>query len=94
MKAIEISEGKSLPKENQKNSKKPEMSIDSYRKLIRAQNVAFHMHRHMNTYGLTDEPMPFLPDIFSYVSEDVSDILQEVENLGLVDHFTENTENK
>ncbi|HGJ5857241.1 Derepression protein [Arsenophonus nasoniae] len=87
MNVIDIGVGKSVPKNSQKENTKPEMSIESYHKLNRAKNVSFHIHLHVRAHGLDYQPMPFLPDIFSYLSEDVSYVLEEVKDLGLVDHF-------
>lgn len=81
MNVIDIGKGKSLPKNRQKESTKPEMTIESYHTLNGAKNVSFQIHLHIRANELDYQPMPWLPDIFSYLNEDVSYVLEEVKDL-------------
>lgn len=66
------------------------LSIESYHKLNRASNVAFHMHLHIRRCEANAMPLLWIPDIFSYISEDISDVLQEVKDMGICRNFLNN----
>lgn len=66
------------------------LSIESYHKLKRASNVAFHMHLHIRRCEANAMPLLWIPDIFSYISEDISDVLQEVKDMGICRNFLNN----
>lgn len=63
------------------------LSIESYHKLNRAKNVAFQMHLHIRQCEANAMPLLWIPDILSYISEDVSDVLQEVKEMGICHDF-------
>ncbi|XGI79540.1 Derepression protein [Enterobacter hormaechei] len=63
------------------------LSIESYHKLNRAKNVAFQMHLHIRQCEANAMPLLWIPDILSYISEDVSDVLQEVKDMGICHSF-------
>lgn len=63
------------------------LSIESYHKLNRASNVAFQMHLHIRRCEVNAAPLLWIPDIFSYISQDVSDVLQEVKSMGICNDF-------
>ncbi|WP_115656656.1 derepression protein [Klebsiella variicola] len=66
------------------------LSIESYHKLNRAKNVAFQMHLHIRECETNAMPLLWIPDIFSYISEDISDVLQEVKGMGICNSFLNN----
>ncbi|EGG4119629.1 Derepression protein [Salmonella enterica] len=68
----------------------PHLSIESFHKLNRARNVSFCMHLHIRRCEADIEPLLWVPDIFSYISEDISAVLEEAKALGLCDNFTGN----
>ncbi|EBS1326046.1 Derepression protein [Salmonella enterica subsp. enterica serovar Muenchen] len=74
----------------------PHLSPESYHKLNRARNVAFQMHLHIRGCDLNAMPLLWLPDIFSYISDDMTAVLQEVKRLGICDKYLESAapENK
>ncbi|HEI8795670.1 TPA: hypothetical protein SLG82_002966 [Citrobacter freundii] len=55
----------------------------SYHKLSRAQNVSFWMNVHVRQLPANIEPLMWLPDIFSYISEDVKSAISELEERGV-----------
>ncbi|EHF8252285.1 Derepression protein [Citrobacter freundii] len=63
------------------------LSIENYHKLNRARNVAFQMHLHIRQCEANAMPLLWIPDIFSYISEDISSVLQEVKRLGICDKY-------
>ncbi|MEL5512367.1 Derepression protein [Serratia bockelmannii] len=63
------------------------LSSESYHKLNRARNVAFHMHLHLRDPEHNSMCFLWVPDIFSYINEDISSVLQEVKRLGICDNF-------
>lgn len=63
------------------------LSIEGYHKLNRAKNVAFQMHLHIRQCEVNAMPLLWIPDIFSYISQDVSDVLQEVKSMGICDKY-------
>lgn len=74
-------------KKRHQHSEKAHLSIESYHKLNRAKNVAFHMHLHIRQCDVNVVPLLWIPDIFSYVSDDISDVLQEVKDMGICRNF-------
>ena len=66
------------------------LSVESYQKLNRASNVAFQMHLHIRQCEVNAMPLLWVPDIFSYISEDISDVLQEVKDMGICKNFLNN----
>lgn len=62
------------------------LSIESYHKLNRARDVASQMHLHTRQCEAHSMPL-WVPDIFSYISEDISDVLQEVKDMGICNNF-------
>ncbi|MCJ5550465.1 derepression protein [Klebsiella quasipneumoniae] len=63
------------------------LSIEGYHKLNRAKNVAFQMHLHIRQCEVNAMPLLWIPDIFSYISQDVTDVLQEVKSMGICNDF-------
>ncbi|ECC1659802.1 Derepression protein [Salmonella enterica subsp. salamae] len=68
----------------------PHLSIESFHKLNRARNVSFQMHLQIRQCEVNALPLLWVPDIFSYISEDISAVLEEAKALGLCDNFTGN----
>lgn len=66
------------------------LSIESYHKLNRARDVASQMHLHIRQCEANAVPLLCIPDIFSYISEDVSDVLEEVKEMGICNNFLNN----
>lgn len=56
---------------------------ESYHKLSRAKNVSFWMNVHVRQLPANIEPLMWLPDIFSYISEDVKSAISELEERGV-----------
>ncbi|HGN8999437.1 TPA: hypothetical protein ACK1ZT_004957 [Citrobacter freundii] len=56
---------------------------ESYHKLSRARNVSFWMNLHVRQLPASIEPLMWLPDIFSYISEDVKSAISELEARGV-----------
>lgn len=63
------------------------ISIDGYRKIHRAQNVSFNMHLLIRRQEANAQPLLWIPDIFSYIADDLSDISEELKAQGLYDEF-------
>lgn len=61
------------------------LSSESYQKLNRARNVAFHMHLLIRHLDGNVAPLLRIPDIFSYIAGDISDISEELKAKGLFD---------
>ncbi|ECH1932519.1 hypothetical protein RNC76_003915 [Salmonella enterica subsp. enterica serovar Infantis] len=55
----------------------------SYHKLSRARNISFWMNVHVRQLPANVEPLMWLPDIFSYISEDVESAISELEERGV-----------
>lgn len=66
---------------------KPQLSIESYHKLHRAQGVAFNMSLLIPQQEVNAAPLLWLHHIFSYISEDIQDIRQELKEKGLCDDY-------
>ncbi|HED2510947.1 TPA: hypothetical protein R4Y75_000098 [Enterobacter asburiae] len=58
------------------------MMSEQERKLKRARNVSYYMHLHIRTLPATLEPLMWIPDIFSYISDDLDDVMDEIRNTG------------
>ncbi|MCX8967140.1 Derepression protein [Erwinia psidii] len=63
------------------------LSIESYHKLNRASNVAFHMHLHIRRCEMNAAPLLWVPHLFSYIHDDIADVLEELKNKGLCDEW-------
>ncbi|EEA7994183.1 Derepression protein [Salmonella enterica subsp. enterica] len=63
------------------------ISIDGYRKIHRAQNVSFNMHLLIRRQEVNAAPLLWIPDIFSYIADDLSDISEELKAQGLYDEW-------
>ncbi|EOE8036581.1 Derepression protein [Salmonella enterica] len=72
------------------NSPEKHLSVECFHKLNRARNVSFQMHLQIRQCGINGLPLLWVPDIFSYISEDISAVLEEAKALGLCDNFTGN----
>lgn len=72
------------------NSPEKHLSVECFHKLNRARNVPFQMHLQIRQCEINGLPLLWVPDIFSYISEDISAVLEEAKALGLCDNFTGN----
>ncbi|EER5658907.1 TPA: Derepression protein [Escherichia coli] len=70
------------------NSAEKYLSLECFHKLNRARNVSFQMHLQIRQCEINGLPLLWIPDIFSYISEDISAVLEEAKVLGLCDKFT------
>ena len=70
------------------NSAEQHLSLECFHKLNRARNVSFQMHLQIRQCEINGLPLLWIPDIFSYISEDISAVLEEAKALGLCDKFT------
>ncbi|EEJ8448076.1 hypothetical protein GVB59_002875 [Salmonella enterica] len=67
------------------NMENKNISIDGYRKINRAKNVSFNMHLLIRCQEANAAPLLWIPDIFSYIADDLSDISEELKEQGLYD---------
>ncbi|EAA7390512.1 Derepression protein [Salmonella enterica subsp. enterica] len=72
------------------NDPEKHLSVECFHKLNRARNVSFQMHLQIRQCEVNALPLLWVPDIFSYISEDISAVLEEAKALGLCDNFTGN----
>lgn len=63
------------------NNPEKHLSVECFHKLNRARNVSFQMHLQIRQCEVNGLPLLWVPDIFSYISEDISAVLEEVKNL-------------
>ncbi|HGJ5854551.1 hypothetical protein [Arsenophonus nasoniae] len=54
------------------------LSDESDFKLIRAREVTSSLCKHIQSYNLEHEPMPWLGEVLSYVSEDIACVVEEI----------------
>ncbi|MEI7408119.1 Derepression protein [Pectobacterium aroidearum] len=73
--------------ETQKNNEVHSLSIESYHKMNRAKNVAFGLHLHVRKLEVNAEPLLWLPDIFSYLHDDIDAVLNELKGKGLCNEW-------
>ncbi|MGQ5912422.1 hypothetical protein ACUNH5_25420 [Serratia sp. IR-2025] len=69
------------------NMKSTNISIDGYRKIHRVKNVSFNMHLLIRHQEANAAPLLWIPDIFSYIADDISDISEELKAKGLFDQW-------
>ncbi|EDR3804804.1 Derepression protein [Salmonella enterica] len=69
------------------------ISIDGYRKIHRAKNVSFNMHLLIRRHELDAMSPLWIPDIFSYIADDLSDISEELKAQGLYDEWLQRERN-
>ncbi|WP_392586910.1 hypothetical protein [Serratia ureilytica] len=69
------------------NMKKKNISLEGYRKINRAKNVSFNMHLLIRRQDVNAAPLLWIPDIFSYIADDISDISEELKAQGLYDQW-------
>lgn len=81
----EINKSENLKEIN--NMKSKHISIDCYRKIHRAENVSFNMHLLIRRQEANVAPLLWIPDIFSYIADDISDISEELKAQGLYDEW-------
>lgn len=62
------------------------LTVDTCKKLNRASNVTTFIGIHLRTMNADNQPLLWLPDIFSYVSDDLKEIKQELSHRGLLPH--------
>lgn len=85
---IALSENSENKNANEVESmKNKNISIDGYRKIHRAQNVSFNMHLLIRRQEVNASPLLWIPDIFSYIADDISDIKEELKAQGLFDNW-------
>ncbi|MEX5874402.1 Derepression protein [Providencia hangzhouensis] len=66
---------------------KPQISIESYHKLNRAKLLAHSMYLYLKTRPLEGVHLLYVPTLFCYLNEDISDIFEELKRLGLCDEW-------
>ncbi|EMG7889500.1 hypothetical protein V5L74_003272 [Enterobacter hormaechei] len=96
---IDLSELSHYGKMKEANNMKCKcISIDGYRKIHRAQNVSFNMHLLIRRQEVDAMPLLWIPDVFSYIADDIRDISEELKARGLYDEWLRkernNSENK
>ncbi|MEY0579796.1 Derepression protein [Providencia manganoxydans] len=67
--------------------KKPQITIESYHKLNRAKLLAHSVYLELNKNPLGGMNQLYVPILFCYLSEDISDIFEELKQLGLCDDW-------
>ena len=63
------------------------VSAEAYKKLNRAKNVSFYMHLQIRQLESNGMPLMWIPDIFSYISEDMRDVMKELRERGSFSDF-------
>ncbi|KGA42348.1 hypothetical protein KU75_06465 [Pectobacterium odoriferum] len=53
---------------------------DYERKLTRARNISHFIHLHIRTIPPSKEPLLWLPEILSYISDDLDDVMNEIKD--------------
>ncbi|EOU3079483.1 TPA: hypothetical protein ACG3ZG_003966 [Yersinia enterocolitica] len=78
----------SIVKENNDNAaKRMDISIDCYRKLNRAANVSLFLSGDLIKREINGLHQLYVPDILSYIGEDVQAALSELKENGVFDVF-------
>ena len=66
---------------------KPSISIESFHKLNRASSLAHTVYLDLKTRSFGEMNQLYIPTLFCYLHEDISDILEELKTLGLCDKW-------
>ena len=74
-------------RKNKHSKNNAHMSVESYHKMNRAKNVSFWMHLHLREQEANAAPLMWVPDIFSYIHDDISAVLEEAKRMGICDKF-------
>lgn len=67
--------------------KKPHISIETYHKLNRAKLLAHSVYLDLKTRPINGMHQIYIPTLFCYLNEDISDIFEELKSLGLCDEW-------
>lgn len=67
--------------------KNPHISIESYHKLNRTILLAHSIYLDLKSRPLDGMHQLYVPTLFCYINEDISDILEELKSLGLCDEW-------
>ncbi|HEJ9674669.1 TPA: Derepression protein [Proteus mirabilis] len=67
--------------------KKPHISIESFHKLNRTISLSHNLYLDLNNRPLNERNQLYIPTLFCYLHEDISDILEELKSLGLCDEW-------
>lgn len=81
--------GNTMPNENKADAPQlvAPLKLETYQRLMRAQNVTQHIGLHLRTMDANIQPLMWLPDVFSYVSEDLNHVTQDLDQQGLLVPF-------
>lgn len=82
LKLVDTHRAEILASSSEKSLSDNIMISEHERKLKRARNVSYFMHLHIRTLPATIEPLMWIPDIFSYISDDLEDVMDEIRNTG------------
>jgi hypothetical protein len=66
---------------------KKHLSVESYHKLNRVAGLAQHLYLDLKNRPLEGMHQLYIPVLFCYIGEDVSDILSELKDMGLCDDW-------
>lgn len=84
---------RSLRKRKNKHRKhNAHLSVEGFHKLNRARNVSFWMHLSLRNQEVNSTPLMWVPDIFSYIHDDISSVLEEAKTMGVCDKFIKGTD--
>lgn len=67
--------------------KKPHISIESFHKLNRTISLSQSLYLDLNKRPLNGMNQLYIPTLFCYLHEDISDIFEELKSLGLCDEW-------
>lgn len=65
--------------------KKPQISIESYHKLNRSGAVSGYVHSDLLSRPINGMHQLYIPYLFSYIHDDISEVLEELKEQGLCD---------
>lgn len=74
-------------KEDLKKKEYAHLSIESYHRINRIQNIAHWLHIETNRAGFNNECPIYISEVFSYIRDDVSFVLKEIKDMGICDKF-------
>lgn len=72
---------------------KPQISIESFHKLNRASSLAHFVYLDLKSRPFGEMNQLYVPTLFCYLHEDISDILEELKKLGLCDKWLKQSSN-
>ncbi|EBK2972097.1 hypothetical protein CA048_04790 [Salmonella enterica] len=80
-------EAKTEMKQEVNKMKNNRLSVKTYQKLNRTKNVSFFMHLQTRQLNADAMPLMWIPDIFSYISDDMADIINDLRENGNLSDF-------